>query len=368
MLKRAHQLLIFVLTVGLSFGAFSSASAATPIKVKAIFVDKRDPENSCYGNFYVNILDLSLNPWDIPSTLKPMQRCGIKPLVNQKISGTKQMQVYENGAWIDLSESSGWLATSESYRDASKNISEYAVVRPLLSNNFGLLINDSKIKYIKEPDVSGVDLLWPSSPLPFTNGRCSEMYGKDVYDKNVSELKVRVKVVSKKKEYFSNSLTLIYKNNDALVWGKSDGYPCAVTLRSQFQPTEMTPNTSSNGTSSSQSGAVSICKTAAQSGNGLQYIKPSVNDLVLRQLVLQNSTNCFFTISVTAVFTCGASNVQGNTTLSIGPNESKMIMPGYYSQYFPTIMSECRKITGINNFAVYAAYPLKVLINIVSTN
>ena len=330
--------------------------AADPVKVEAILVKTNDWVKFCPGGFKSYVVDLS--EWDFYKT-----DCSIKLLINQKISGTKQLQVFHDNSWVDLIESDHWMNTSRWFQN-NDEVSTFAFPRKLQDADFGKLLSSKKFSTFGGSDRGAS---W-GTPLPYLDSR--EM-GGDVYDQNVTKVQLRAKVVGKSKTYYSNPITFIYKNHEFVVWGvNKDGLKDAVPRSQQSGQAQNQKNPSISG----GSGIDSICKAAAQSKNGLSYVQVSVNDPVTAQLVIENKTDCFFTLQVSATFWCRTPNniFRSTTTLQLGPREQLSPMPGYYSQYFPTAIQQCLQISGTGtngkSWAIFSSYPANASILIISSS
>lgn len=357
--QKRKKITLVLLLAGVFAHNLNLASAATPIQVSAILVKTNKWDRNCYGSYYVATVDLSIKD------LNRLGDCSIRTLVNKKISGTHQLQIYENNTWQDLLNSNHWMATNSIFENY-KGISTYAYARKLQNYNFGVLVSPKK-SVVSSHNV-GAD--W-DGPLPWLD-KDNAQIGGDVFDNDVTEVKLRVKVVSKGKSYFSNSVVFTYKNQDFFVWGR-DKYGFKERVPRSESTTQASPQSPNSSSSSSGGDKSSVCRTATQSSNALSYIKASVSDPTTSQLILENVTDCFFTVQVIASFWCKtpSNSFRSVTTMQIGPRERISSMPGYYSQYFPTAINQCAQISGTangSNWAIFSSYPPNASILIISSN
>jgi hypothetical protein len=180
------------------------AQADTPIKVSAILVKTNDAKTICNGGLFVANIDLS-QPRD------KMYDCGIKTLVNKKINGSLQLQVLNNQTWEDFDQSSHWFPTSKGYFD-SQNKHTHSYPIKLTSHHYGEISKGTKITYLnkKTAVLSNSIEDWRRGPLPYVE---EYVVGGDSYITSISEIKLRVKVISGSNSFFSNPVTYFYSNH-----------------------------------------------------------------------------------------------------------------------------------------------------------
>ncbi len=179
------------------------AQAATPIKVSAYLVKTNDWTTICNGGLFVANIDLS-QPRD------RMYNCGIRTLINRKIDGSLQLQLFNNQIWEDFDQSSHWFPRSKGYFN-SQNRHTFSYPIKLKSHHYGEISKGSKIAYLNKKSAaqnSGAD--WLSGPLPYVD---EYVVGGDSYIESIREVKLRVKVTSGSSNYFSNPVTYFYSNH-----------------------------------------------------------------------------------------------------------------------------------------------------------
>jgi hypothetical protein len=321
----------------------SNTSSADSVNVKLILVKTNSWQEKCNGGFYSATIDLSL---------APVQNCGLRILVDKKVQGTKHFQVYDEARWQDLERHNHWIMTSKPNQNTEgKSVySESVTGRKITRKNFGYVVNSSKYKSDEEYQAD-----WGSAPLPFS-GNIVE--GGDVYDSSISSLKIRARVMVQGKNYFSNAISLEYKNHAFYVYEIED-MVAKFTPRNEYSPKSTVQGSSVSGSSSTLGGSAGSkeisCNSLASVYGGNKFFQTSVylDSNNQRSYKIQNLTSCSFEVEITAVFRCGlrAENLGSKITLTVYSKE-QILLPN--NLYFPQAVAQCRNLSGTRNVLLNA--------------
>jgi hypothetical protein len=342
--RQVNQILVCLL---LFSSPIASEAAKLPIKVEAVLVTTNKVEKPCLSNFYTMIFDLSLGKSEGDARIK--QSCQILTLINQKIKGTKQLQISINGSWQDVASSDNWIKPLSSARTISGILTKVSKIQDW---NYGKVSSSSSYSLLGKSSCNGCSDF--EVPLPLADP-WPPQYGSTVYNTKITEALLRVKIVSQGKSYYSNPVTIIYKNLNYYTWIKgADGWGKPIASSEVSATPTSSPSSSASTNPSGQTTQVGCQRVASAAGAGGAYIKVSLvkNEFSTSDYVLTNTLDCTFELSVTARFMCtgGTLPVSATAAIVISP---KQVLPITVNSYFSQANFECQNKLNKNNAYAY---------------
>jgi len=203
--------LILAVTSHLFFPSVTFA-ASDKVKVTAILIQDRDRSKACEGDFTKSVVDFAI----LYATKSNSFPCVMKTFSNTPVTGTQYLQIKQSGEWVDICSLSFW-ANRVSRNDCFQKFTPKMNLGKLQDRKSW--VNTYKKGFTGHFDYGTLSL-----------GRFTDTDGDFCNLTNINNLELRVRVASKNREYFSNSISFVYLNADKVIYKKNAGYGGACGL------------------------------------------------------------------------------------------------------------------------------------------
>jgi hypothetical protein len=208
-------------TIGVYSVNQQASAASDKLKVTALLIEDRDRTKACKGSFTQATVDYAIWKKGNPKVTGNVDRvaywdeqCLIKVISNKSLSGTQYLQVKQETEWVDICSVSFW-AKQLSKRDCSQKFGG--------KENLGKVSGKNIICTFKNACIGSYDYSTPSL------GVYTRTEGDFCLETSISNLELRVRVVSGKNQYISNSVTFSYLNTDKVI---NQGDKCVLATSS----------------------------------------------------------------------------------------------------------------------------------------
>ena len=251
---KAAVLALLLATIGVYSLNLQASAASDKLKVTALLIEDRDRIKACKGSFTQATVDYAIwkkgNPKVTGNVVRVAywdEQCLIKVISNKPLSGTQYLQVKQETEWVDICSVSFW-AKQLSKRDCSQKFDS--------KENLGKVLGKNIICTFKNACIGSYDYSTPSL------GVYTRTEGDFCLETSISNLELRVKVVSGKNQYISNSVTFSYLNTDKVI---NQGDKCVLATSSSSSEKSPGPGSTSgtSGTSLPQCSVTQIRQHSA---------------------------------------------------------------------------------------------------------